>query len=135
MKSRKQQVVQPLGWARPRGFSNGIIAEGRMLFIAGQVGWDPRSATPKFPKTFSEQFDQALANVIEVLREAGGRPEDMVRLTLYVVDKDEYLESVAAVGAAWRRRMGRHYPAMTLVEVASLLEDSARVELEATAVI
>lgn len=135
MKSRKQQRVQPLGWARPRGFSNGVVAEGRMLFIAGQVGWDPRSSTPKFPKTFSEQFDQALGNVVEVLREAGGRPEDMVRLTIYVVDKDEYLEATKAVGAAWRRRMGRNYPAMTLVEVASLLEDSARVELEATAVL
>lgn len=135
MKSRKQQMVQPLGWARPRGFSNGVVAEGRMLFIAGQVGWDPRSSTPKFPKTFAEQFDQALGNVVEVLREAGGLPEDMVRLTIYVVDKDEYLEATKAVGAAWRRRMGRHYPAMTLVEVASLLEDSARVELEATAVL
>lgn len=132
---KAKTVIQPLGWAKPSGFSNGIVAEGRLLFVAGQVGWDPRSKKPSFPKAFADQFDQALSNVCEVVREAGGVPEDIVRLTVYVTDKKEYLSALKDVGAAYRRRIGKHYPAMALVQVAALVEDDARVEIEATAVL
>ncbi|MFL5321877.1 MAG: RidA family protein [Myxococcaceae bacterium] len=133
--SGKKTRIQPLGWAKPSGYSNGIVAEGKLLFVAGQIGWDPRSSKPKFPKTFAAQFDLALANVCEVVREAGGVPEDLVRLTVYVTDKKEYLASLKGVGDAWKRRIGRHYPAMALVEVADLVENQAKVEIEATAVL
>ena len=131
----KTGIVQPEGWVRPRGYSNGIVGEGRMLFIAGQIGWDPRKETPTFPETFAGQFDQALANVIEVLKAAGGAPENLTRMTVYVIDKREYLASVREVGEAWRKHIGKHYPAMALVVVAGLLEDLARVEIEATAML
>lgn len=129
------QVIQPEGWAPPKGYSNGIVATGKMLFIAGQVGWNPRSAKEEFPPTFAEQFDQALSNVCEVLKAAGGRPEQLVRLTIYVTDKQTYLASLKACGAAWKRHVGKHYPAMALVQVAGLVEDGALVEIEATAVL
>jgi enamine deaminase RidA (YjgF/YER057c/UK114 family) len=106
-----------------------------MVFISGQVGWDPRSMSPRFAKGFAGQFDRALANVVEVLREAGGRPTDLVRVTIYVLQKKEYLAALREVGEAWRRRVGRHFPAITLVQVAGLLERAARVEIEATAVL
>ncbi len=131
----EQRRVQPPGWARPRGYSNGIVAEGRVLFIAGQVGWDPTRQEPTFPSGFGEQFELALANVVAVLREAGGRPDQVARVTLYVTDKREYLAALSAVGEAWRKHLGKHYPAMTLVQVAALLEDRAKVEIEATAVL
>jgi enamine deaminase RidA (YjgF/YER057c/UK114 family) len=127
--------VQPLGWAKPRGYSNAMVAQGRIVFIAGQIGWDPRSSKPKFGKTFAVQFDQALANVCTVLREAGGVPTNLGRVTVYVTDKKKYVAAAKQVGEAWRRRIGRHYPAMTLVEVKGLLEPSALVEIEATAVL
>lgn len=126
-------IVQPEGWIAPRGYSNGVIATGKILFIAGQVGWDPRSETPRFPATFAEQFDQALSNVMEVLRAAGGRPEQLARLTIYVTDKAAYLGSLKACGAAWKKHVGRTYPAMALVQVAGLVEDGALLEIEATA--
>ena len=135
MSPRHQELVQPLGWARPKGYSNGVVARGRMVFVAGQIGWDPTSSKPKLGKTFAAQFDQALANVVAVVREAGGRPEDLARVTLYVEDKKEYLAAVKQIGESWRRRVGRHYPAMTLVEVSSLLEKTAKLEIEATAVL
>lgn len=128
-------IVQPEGWAPPKGYSNGVLASGQLLFIAGQVGWDPRAPTPRFPPRFAEQFDLALANVLEVLDQAGGRPEELCRLTIYVTDKREYLAAREACGAAWRHRVGSVYPAMTLVEVRGLLADEAKVELEATAVL
>lgn len=131
----KNRVIQPLGWMKPTGYANGIIAEGKWLFIAGQVGWNPREKALHMAKGFSAQFDQALANLIEVLREAGGRPSDLARLTIYVVDKKEYLASRKLIGQAWARRVGRHYPAMSLIEVSGLLEPRARVEIEATAVL
>lgn len=131
----KRRVLQPSGWPRPKGYVNGIEAQGRMLFIAGQVGWDPRSRVPKFSDDFVEQFDQALANVIEVVRVGGGVAADVVRMTIYVTDKKEYLKNLSGVGAAWKRRMGRNYPAMALVQVAALVEDAAKVEIEATAVL
>jgi len=106
-----------------------------MVFVAGQIGWDPTSARPKLGKTFAAQFDQALSNALAVVREAGGRPEDLARVTIYVSDKKEYLAAVKPVGQAWRKRVGHHYPAMTLVEVSSLLEKGAKVEIECTAVV
>lgn len=131
----KRRVLQPEGWPQPKGYVNGIEAEGRLVFIAGQVGWDPRSETPKFSKDFIDQFSQALSNVVEVLKEAGGGPADITRMTIYVTDKKEYLKDLMGVGGAWKQHMGRHYPAMALVQVAALVEDDAKVEIEATAVI
>lgn len=130
-------VIQPEGWARPSGYSNGIVASGKLLFVAGQIGWNPRAASPAIPSTlgFVEQFDQALGNVCEVLRAAGGRPEHVVRLTIYVTDKKEYLGELKACGAAWKKHLGRHYPAVALVQVAALVDDFAKVEIEATAVL
>ena len=127
------QILQPPGWARPKGFSNGIAAGGRLVFIAGQVGWTGQGEWRE--KSFAGQFRQALANILAVLNEAGGRPEHIVRLTWYVLDKREYLAAVKEVGAAYRELMGRHYPAMAVVQVSGLVEDEARLEIEATAVI
>jgi len=127
------EVIQPEGWKRPKGYSNGIVAEGRVLFVGGQIGWD---ADERFPSDrFADQWDQALANVVAVVRAAGGGPEHVARMTIYVTDKREYLEQLGEIGASWRRHMGRSYPAMALVQVAALLEDRARVEIEATAVL
>jgi enamine deaminase RidA (YjgF/YER057c/UK114 family) len=127
------KAINPASLARPRGYSHGIEAAGRLLFVAGQVGWNERSEIVS--AVFHEQFDQALGNVLMVVSEAGGSPSSIVRLTIYVTDKAEYLAEQKAIGERYRARMGRHYPAMTLVEVAALLEDGARVEIEATAVI
>jgi enamine deaminase RidA (YjgF/YER057c/UK114 family) len=135
MARKGSTVVQPLGWVRSRGYANAILAEGRMLFIAGQVGRDPSSIQPRFAKSFVDQFDQALSNVLDVLRVAGGRPEDLARVNLYVTDRDEYNAALKEIGGSWRRRVGRHYPAMTLIVVKDLLEPGAKVEIEATAVL
>ena len=127
------QILQPPGWARPRGFSNGISAQGTLVFIAGQVGW---TGEGKWQATdFAGQFRQALQNIISVLKQANGRPEHIVRLTWYVLDKHEYLNSLKDVGAAYRELMGRHYPTMAVLQVSGLVEDGARLEIEATAVI
>ena len=134
MKASKH-VVQPMGWAKPRGYVNGILAEGRLLFVAGQVGWNAQLSAPKFPKGFADQFERALLNVLAVVREAGGRPTDLVRLTLFVTDKKEYLSAAKRLGEIWKRHLGRHYPAMTLVEVSALLESAAKLEIEATAML
>ena len=128
-------VIQPKGWAKPRGYSNGMAATGRHVFIAGQVGWDPFNAVPTFPPTFTEQFDRALGNVVAVLLEAGGKPEHLVDMTVYVTNKHEYIDALAEVGAAWRKHVGKHYPAMALVQVAALLDDRAKVEIQARAVL
>ena len=119
--------------AAPRGYSHGVLASGRLLFIAGQIGWNAQAQIVS--EDFVEQFDQALANVLAVVREAGGTAESVARLTIYVTGKAEYLAAQGAIGARYRVRMGKHYPAMTLVEVSALLEDGAKVEIEATAVI
>lgn len=118
---------------RGRGYSNGILAPAgaRLLFVAGQVGWDRERRMVE--GGFAAQFERALANVVEVVRAAGGAPEHLARVTIYVVDRNEYSAMLSAVGAAWRRVVGSHYPAMALVEVAGLLEPGARVEIEATA--
>ena len=127
------QVLQPPTWARPRGYANGIAASGRLVFISGQIGWDEQC---HFQSTdFVSQVRQALHNVLTVLAEAGGRPEHIVRLTWYIVDKQEYLINGKELGNVYRELMGNHYPTMSVVQVAALIEDLARVEIEATAVI
>jgi enamine deaminase RidA (YjgF/YER057c/UK114 family) len=129
-------IIKPEGWAVPRGYANGVVATGKLLFVGGQIGWNPRSPTPEFPSTtFEGQFEQALSNVCEVVKAAGGKPEQITRLTIYVTDKKEYLASLKAIGAAWKQHLGRHYPAMALVQVSALVEDLAKVEMEATAVL
>jgi len=127
-------VIQPPGWPRPKGYSSGILMQGtRLLFIAGQVAWDAQGHIigPAFP----DQFRQALLNVLAVLNTAGGSPTDIGRLTIYVTDAADYAAHAREVGAVYRALMGQHYPAMTLVQVAALLEEGATVELEATAVL
>jgi enamine deaminase RidA (YjgF/YER057c/UK114 family) len=131
--SASLEFLHPAGWAAPRGYANGVAATGRIVFVGGQIGWNPSQQFESHD--FVAQARQALANVVAVLAEAGARPEHIARMTWYVVDKREYLASGKALGAAYREIMGRHYPAMTAVEVKSLMEDAARVEIEATAVI
>jgi enamine deaminase RidA (YjgF/YER057c/UK114 family) len=127
------QILHPKHWARAKGFANGIAAEGRQVFVAGQVGWN---AEQQFASDdFVAQVEQALANIVEVLAEAGARPQHLVRLTWYVTDKREYMSRLAEVGQAYRRVVGRHFPTMTLVQVVALVEDRAKVEIEATAVV
>ena len=128
-----RELLQPPGWARPRGYANGIAAQGRLVFVAGQIGWD---AEQRFVSDgFAAQVRQALANVVAVLACAGARPEHLVRMTWYVTSRDEYNASLAEIGAAWRELIGRNFPAMSVVVVAGLLEPRAKVEIEATAVI
>ena len=127
------KILQPPGWARAKGFSNGIAAQGRLVFIAGQVGWTGEGKWEA--RDFAGQFRQTLKNIVAVLKEADGRPEHIVRLTWYVLDKREYLNSLKQVGAAYREVMGRHYPTMAVVQVSALVEDEARLEIEATAVV
>ena len=127
------QILQPPTWARAKGFSNGIAASGRLVFIAGQVGWTGQGEWKE--KSFAGQFRQTLQNILEVLAQAKGRPEHLVRLTWYVLDRDEYLASIKEVGAAYRELMGKHYPTMAVVQVSGLVERNARLEIEATAVV
>lgn len=127
------EVILPPGWPRPRGYANGVAASGRMLFIAGMVGWDSQSVFHS--DDFAQQVRQALQNVAEVLREAGGKPENIVRMTWYVTDKREYLAAGKEIGLAFREIIGSYNAAMTAVEVKALIEDRAKVEIEATAVI
>jgi len=127
------EILQPPGWPRPRGYANGVAAQGRLVFVSGMIGWNAHGEFES--DAFAEQARQALLNVVAVLREAGARPEHIVRMTWYVVDKREYLAASATLGAAYREIIGTHYPAMTAVEVRALIEDRARVEIEATAVV
>ena len=126
-------ILQPPGWARAKGFSNGIAASGKLVFIAGQVGWTGEAKWEVHD--FAGQFKQTLKNIVEVLAQAGGRPQHIVRLTWYVVDKQEYLSSLKDVGLAYRAVMGRHFPTMAVVQVSGLVEPEAKLEIEATAVI
>ena len=126
------RVLLPEGWPRPKGYSNGIAAGGRMVFVAGQIGWDTSGS---FPDGFAAQFRQTIQNTLAVLSEGGAGPEHIVRMTWYVVDKREYLAALRDVGATWRELIGPHYPAMAVVEVKGLVEDAARIEIETTAVI
>ena len=128
-----REILQPPGWARPRGYANGVAAEGRQVFVSGQIGWD---AEQRFTSDeFAAQVRQALANVVAVLACAGAKPEHVVRMTWYVTSRDEYNAALAEIGAAYRELIGRHYPAMSVVIVAGLLESRAKVEIEATAVV
>jgi enamine deaminase RidA (YjgF/YER057c/UK114 family) len=128
------RTLLPEGWAPPIGYANGIEADaGRIVFVAGQVGWD---AQQKFAsKDIAPQFDQALANVLAVLAQAGGEARNICRMTAYCCDKPAYLAARRELGAIWQRRMGRHYPAMSMIFVADLLDHPAKIELEATAVL
>ena len=128
------QVLLPEGWAPPIGYANGIAADpGRIVFIAGQVGWD---AHQKFhSEEIAPQFDQALANVVAVLAEAGGKPQHICRMTAYCCDKPAYLAARRELGAIWRKHMGTHYPAMSMIFVSDLLDSPGKIELEATAVV
>ena len=127
------QVLLPPGWPRPRGYANGVVAQGRQVFIAGMIGWDAQGVFHS--DDFAAQARQALENIVAVLQEAGGRPEHIVRLTWYVLDKREYLAAGPAVGQAFRELIGCYHAAMTAVQVTALIEGRARVEIEATAVI
>ena len=127
------RVLHPRGWKEAKGFANGIVAEGRLVFLAGQIGWN---AQQKFEsRDFVPQARQALANIVTLVEEAGGKIEHITRLTWFVTDKKEYLSRLRELGDAYRAVMGRHFPAMTLVQVGALVEDDAKVEIEATAVL
>lgn len=133
MTTSSLRFLQPDGWVDARGYSNGVAAEGRMVFVAGQVGWNARSQFES--DDLVAQVEQALVNVVAVLRAGGAGPEHLARVTWYVTDKKAYLARQQEIGEVYRRIIGRHYPAMTLVVVAGLLEDRALVEIEATAVL
>src|SRR5579863_7307912 len=131
--SEPHQFLDPRGWKQPKGFANGIAAEGRLVFLAGQVGWNAEQIFES--DDFVAQVRQALANIVALVAEAGGKPEHIVRLTWFVLSKQEYLSSLRELGDAYRSVMGRHFPTMTLVQIGALLEDGAKVEIEATAVV
>ncbi|HKG92378.1 MAG TPA: RidA family protein [Gemmatimonadaceae bacterium] len=127
-------IIHPDAWPPPRGYSNAVAARGRAVYVAGQVGWDP--LTGKFESDeMAPQVRRALQNVVEVLRAAGAEPRHLVRLTWFITDKPAYVAARVAIGAIYREIMGRHYPAMSLLVVSALLEDRAKVEIEATAVV
>lgn len=126
------RTLHPPGWPVPRGYANGILGRGRILMVGGQIGWDEAG---RFAEGFVPQVTQALRNIVAVLREGGAAPEHVARLTWYVVDMEEYRRSLRELGPAYRGVMGRHFPAMALVEVGALVEPEARVEIEATAIL
>ncbi|WP_412775709.1 RidA family protein [Thalassospira lucentensis] len=127
------KIVQPDGWKEPKGYANGVLAEGATLYIGGQIGWNADQVF--VAKDFVGQMEQALINISDVLQAGGGRPEHLTRLTWYVTDKQEYLAKQREVGQAYRRVLGKNFPAMTMVVVSALVEDDAMIEIEATAVI
>lgn len=127
------RTLLPPGWPRPHGYSNGVDAEGRLVFVAGQIGWTPEGVFAE--TTLAGQFRQTLANTLAVLAEAGAGPEHVARMTWYITDKRAYLAARAEIGAIWRALMGKNYPAMAVVEVKALIEDAALIEIETTAVI
>jgi len=127
------EILQPPGWARPRGYSNGIAASGRMVFVSGMIGWDGDGVF--HTDDFAGQVRQALLNVVAVLAEAGAGPEHIVRMTWYVTDKHAYVAAYKDIGQAYREIIGAHYPAMTAVQVMALVENRAKVEIEVTAVV
>ena len=127
------RFLNPPGWPRPKGYSNGIAAEGRFVFVAGMVGWNSNEEFET--DDFVGQFRQALRNTVAVLKEGGAGPEHVCRMTMYFVDKQEYLANLRAVGEAWREVMGKTFPTMAAVQVVALMEDRARLEIETTAVV
>jgi enamine deaminase RidA (YjgF/YER057c/UK114 family) len=128
------ETLLPEGWAKPSGYANGIAAQGRLVFTAGQIGWNPATCQIE-TDDFAQQTEIALRNVAAVLREAGANPEHIVRMTWYITDKPAYLAARRDIGRAWREIFGKHYPAMAVVVVGALIEDRAKVEIEATAVV
>jgi len=127
------KIIQPDGWKQPKGYANGVLADGARLYIGGQIGWNEEQVF--VAKDFVGQMEQALKNIVAVLEAAGGKPEHIARLTWYVTDKKEYLAHQREVGQAYQRVLGKHFPAMTMVVVKELVEDEALVEIEATAAI
>ena len=127
------EFLQPRNWLPPKGYSNGVAAEGRQVFVAGQIGWSERAELVS--DDFVAQVERALANIVQILAEAGGEPRHLTRLTWFVTDKSAYVARQKEIGEAYRRVIGRHFPAMSLIVVAGLLEPGAKVEIEATAVI
>ena len=127
------EFLQPEGWTKPRGYANGIAASGRMVFVSGMIGWDADGVF--HTDDFAGQVRRALANIVAVLAEGGAKPEHIVRMTWYVLDKKEYVAAYPEIGVAYRELIGRHFPTMTAVQVAGLVEDRARVEIEVTALV
>ena len=127
------EFLHPKGWKQPKGYANGVAAEGRMVFIGGMIGWNADEVFES--KDFAEQAEQTLRNIVAVLAEAGARPDHIVRMTWYVTDKQAYLASQRELGTAYKQVIGRHFPAMAVVQVVALVEDDAMVEIEATAVV
>lgn len=125
------KIVQPEGWAPAKGYANGILSEGKTLYIGGQIGWNSEKIFEE--KDFIGQMEQVLKNIKEIVEAAGGRVENIVRLTWFIIDKGDYMANQSAVGAAYRRVFGRHFPAMSVVVVKELIEDEALIEIEATA--
>jgi enamine deaminase RidA (YjgF/YER057c/UK114 family) len=131
--TQAHEFLHPRSWKQTKGFANGIAADGRTVFLAGQIGWN---AEQKFDsRDFVDQARQALANIVAIVEEAGGKAEHVTRMTWFIVDKQEYLSRLGDLGKAYQAVMGRHFPAMTMVQVVALIEDEARVEIEATAVL
>ncbi len=128
------QVIQPAGWLAPKGYSNGIAAAGKMVFVAGQIGWDPRTGA-MVAADFAEQTAQALRNVVAVLRTGGAGPEHIVRMTWYITNRAAYISARGAIGESYREIVGRNFPAMSVVVVHGLIERDADIEIEATAVV
>ncbi len=128
-----QQVLLPAGWKRPSGYSNGIAAQGRMVFVAGQIGWDENFSFPD--ESMAGQVAQTLRNTIAVLAEAAAGPQHIVRMTWYITSRSEYLAQRDEIGQAWKEIIGKHFPAMAVVEVSALIERAAKVEIETTAVV
>jgi enamine deaminase RidA (YjgF/YER057c/UK114 family) len=127
------KVLQPEGWVKPAGYSNGVAAKGRLVFVAGQIGWNARGEFET--DDFVGQFRQCLKNIVAVLAEAGAEPAHITSMTWYFIDKQDYLTNLKAIGAAYREVIGRHYPTMTAMQVAALIEDRAKIEIQAIAVV
>lgn len=127
------EILQPPDWPRPKGYSNGVVARGRTVFLAGQVGWNEQEEFET--DDFAGQFRQALLNIVAILKQAGAAPDHIVRLTWFIGDKKEYLAALKDIGAAYRDIIGSHYPAMSVIEVSGFIEEGAKLEIEATAVI
>jgi enamine deaminase RidA (YjgF/YER057c/UK114 family) len=127
------QILQPHGWAKPKGYANGVAATGRQVYVAGQIGWNEQCVFEA--QDFVGQFRQALKNVVTVLGEAGAAPEHVTTMTWFITDRSAYLRDAKAVGQVWREIMGRNYPAMTVVQVVALVEDAAQIEIQAQAVV
>lgn len=127
------QILLPPGWPRPKGYSNGVSVRGRMVFVAGMIGWDAQGEF--HTDDLAGQVRQALANIVAILATAGAKPENIVRMNWYLADKDEYNRRLAEIGAAYRETIGRHFPAMTALQVAGFVEDGAKVEIEVTAML